>query len=306
MMGVVVGRRPGKAAWMGKPCWTLGTTAPNVVIVEIPVKAGGGDHWFLLRGDVHWDNPHCDRALEMKHLRQAQERGAGIIDVGDLFCAMQGKYDKRADKSCVRPEHQAGDYLDALVRTATDYYAPFAGNFVVIGQGNHETAIRKRHETDLTERLVSALKDRTGAGLRRGGYTGWVVFRFKYHTRMASVKLWYCHGYGGGGPVTVDNIQAQRQVAYVRDADIMVSGHTHDRWSRDFVTIGLNQQHIPEQRKIEYVKTATYKDEYAGGEGGWHIETGKPPKPKGAMWLRLMPCTEKHGLRVAWETTRAS
>jgi len=37
------------------------------------------------------------------------------------------------------------------------------------------------------------------------------------------------------------------------------------------------------------VKLPTYKDEYGKGEGGWHIETGKPPKPLGAYWLRMFP-----------------
>ncbi len=40
----------------------------------------------------------------------------------------------------------------------------------------------------------------------------------------------YHHGYGGGGPVTKDVIQTNRRAVYLPDANIVISGHTHDRW----------------------------------------------------------------------------
>jgi hypothetical protein len=95
------------------------------------------------------------------------------------------------------------------------------------------------------------------------------------------------HGYGGGGPVTVDNIQAQRQNAYIEGADIMFSGHVHERWAREFVKVGLTQDGEVFSRSSWYVKSATYKEEYGSGAGGWHVETGKPPKPLGAWWLKM-------------------
>jgi hypothetical protein len=111
----------------------------NVHVVRCDIKSQTSwDQWFLLRSDAHHDNPDCDREMEYKHLDQAMQRGAGILDAGDLFCAMQGKYDRRSDKSKVRPEHQCGDYLDALVRTAAEDYAPYAKNWILMGQGNHE------------------------------------------------------------------------------------------------------------------------------------------------------------------------
>jgi hypothetical protein len=64
------------------------------------------EQWVLLRSDVHHDNPKCNQALEKQHLDEAAEYDAPIIDNGDLFCAMQGKWDKRADKAALRPEHQ--------------------------------------------------------------------------------------------------------------------------------------------------------------------------------------------------------
>jgi hypothetical protein len=50
----------------------------------------------------------------------------------------------------------------------------------------------------------------------------------------------------------------------------------------------------------------TYKEEYGAGEGGWHIETGKPPKPLGAWWLRFTWSRSRvHGERANIQLMRA-
>lgn len=280
-------RTPSKVPKGPSVPFTIEHAGRNVAVVRIPVGGEKWEQWFLLRGDVHWDNPQCNRDLELKHLKEAKERGAGIIDVGDLFCVMQGKYDPRKSMDGVRPEHQKKDYLGALVRTAADYYEPFAHNFVVIGRGNHEQSIHERNGFDLTTALVSALNDRTGSSIQAGGYGGWVRFMLQRHTQRNSLRLYYMHGYGGGGPVTQDLIQDQRRRTYVEGADIMVSGHTHDAWAVDNAKIRLNDANAIERRSVWSVKVPTYKDEYADGAGGWHVETGKPPKPLGAWWLRI-------------------
>jgi predicted phosphodiesterase len=278
-------------------------TGPNVLTVRMDVESQvGWERWFLLSGDRHHDNPHTDWDLELKHLRQCDEREAGVIDIADLHCAMQGKYDKRSDKSCVRPEHQNGRYLDSLVETAADFYGPFAKRFLVIGDGNHEKSIKQRHETDLNERLVTLLNSNHGGNVQHGGYSGWVRFLFRRGNQKLSRRLWYMHGYGGGGPVTQDTIQAQRQRAYVENADIMVTGHTHDCWAQENIRVRLNNSGIVEQRPVWNVKVPTYKDEYGDGKGGWHVETGKPPKPLGAWWLRFF----WEGDRISTEFVRAA
>ena len=262
--------------------------------------------WFLLRSDAHHDNPDCDQDMELRHLKMAKDRGAGIIDIGDLFCAMQGKYDPRASKRKLRPEHQRDDYLDALVETAADFYEPFARNIILLGRGNHETSISKRHETDLTERLIAVLNARTGARIMSNGYTGWVRFCFRRQHQRSSRVMWYTHGYGGGGPVTLDTIQRQRQQAYIENADIMLSGHTHDAWHIDAVKHHLSKSGIVERRQVHQLKIPTYKDEYRSGEGGWHVETGKPPKPLGAWWLRFFyESIRQNVVSVKMEITRA-
>lgn len=257
----------------------------NVSIVRIKyVKTFEQD--FLFTADRHWDNPKSLQDLQIKHLDEALDRHAGVIDFGDLFCAMQGKYDKRSNKSSVRPEHQVGDYLDALVDTATIFFHPYRKNIIRLCYGNHETKILERNETDLTKRLVTALNGRRESKIHHGGYSGWVHFLFEDETgRVDQQKLWYIHGYGGGGPVTKGVIQSNRQAVYVPDAHFVVNGHIHEEWNLTVPRTRLSdnsEQWLDEQR---HIRIPTYKDEYGDGFAGWHIERGGVPKPIGAAWL---------------------
>lgn len=238
---------------------------------------------FLLTADRHWDNPHSDHALQIKHLNQAAKLGAGVLDFGDFFCAMQGKYDPRASKDCLRHEHRVDDYFDALVDTAVEFFTPYKNLFIKIAAGNHETAVKKRHEIDLTKRLVKGL----GGVVQIGDYTGWVQFRFidGSSNKLDIVNLWYTHGYGGGGPVTKGVIQTARRAAYNPDANIIVTGHIHEDWDLTVIRQRLMPDYTIKLEPQLHIQVPTYKDEFK--TSGWAIERGSPPKPVGARWLRF-------------------
>lgn len=282
--------------------WTITEKARNIHHIALELAHVKDERWFLLQSDVHWDNPHCDRDLFLKHLNQAKERDAAVLDNGDFFCAMQGRWDKRANKNDLRPEHQRGDYLDALVRTAAGELEPYANLLTVRGMGNHESAILKHQETNLTERLVERLK-LTSDTVKLGGYSGYVVFGVTYKsTRRASIKLHYHHGYGGGGAVTRGVIQTNRQAVYLADADLCWNGHTHDTWQVPIARVRLNNEAdaVVHTRQL-HIRTAGYKEEYGDGYGGFHVERGAPPKPVGAAWLRIF----QDGETIDYEVTEA-
>jgi len=269
------------------PRFKVERTAPTSLTVRIPVSGEDWEQWFLLRSDAHHDNAHCDHALEVRHLRDAVERNAGILDAGDLFCAMEGKWDKRADQNALREELRGNDYLDRLGRYAADFYAPFAPWWVMLSPGNHETAILKHHQIDLTAGLAERMADRTGYRPMVGTYAGWIRFSFEMRGgRRESKVLWYTHGYGGGGPVTLDVIQTNRQAVYLGGVDIVWSGHTHDAFMVRRDREELDHNGVPQRRHIRFVKTPGYKDEFKAGQG-YHVEKGRGPKPNGAAWLRF-------------------
>lgn len=244
---------------------------------------------FLCSADRHWDNPNSDLDLQRKHLDQAMDRKAGILDFGDLFCAMQGKFDKRSSKSSLRIDHLQSDYYDALVDSAAEWFWPYARRFIRIAYGNHETSVLTKHETDITKRLVKALnRGRRKHKVHLGGYSGWVLFLFRDMATKRIThrkKLWYIHGYGGGGPVTKGVIQSNRQAVYIPDADLVINGHIHEEWVLPITRQRLdNQGNIWRDEQL-HIRIPSYKDEYGDGSGGWHVERGGPPKPIGAIWL---------------------
>lgn len=254
----------------------------DVVTVRMDNVAPGWEQWFLVMADDHWDNPHCRRDLHTKHLKQAKERNAGVLQLGDFFCAMQGKWDKRANKGDLRPEHQDGRYLDVLVKTAAEYLDPYAENYLFLAHGNHETPVLGRHETDLTENLAERLS------IPAMGFSGFVRFLFSRKgqgSRTSRILFWH-HGSGGGGDVTKGTIQSNRRGASVDGVDIVCSGHIHESWYLTIPKVRLNAQGKWETFDVHHLCTATYKDEYTMS-GGWHIERGAPPKPLGAWWLRF-------------------
>jgi hypothetical protein len=280
---------------------TIEHVTRNSTIVAFTDVRKGWEKWILLRTDAHHDNPKCDLALEKKHLEQARDRDAFIIDNGDLFCAMQGKWDKRSDKNAMRPEHMGGNYLDLLVSTAYDFYRPYAKNWILFGRGNHETAIRKAHETDLTDRLVDRMRQ-AGSPALSGGYGGYVRFQFTLQgTRRLSRILHHYHGSGGGGPVTRGVIQTNRMAVVHPDADILFTGHTHDDW-----VVPIQRQRCNDAGRIYqdtqlHIRAPGYKDAWDDGYGGWEVERMLMPKPRGAAWLRFY--YESDGIKT--EVTRA-
>tara|TARA_S200002703_G_scaffold136487_1_gene125843 strand:+ start:1848 stop:2711 length:864 start_codon:yes stop_codon:yes gene_type:complete len=257
------------------------------VSFQVPRKSW--EQWFLLSSDRHHDNAHTNWDLEKKHLDEAVARKAGILDFGDLFCAMQGKWDKRADTAQCRPEHKEGRYLDSLVETAAEFYEEYAQNWLFLSSGNHETSILKRHETDLTERLAEQMGRSKNGNPIVGAYCGYIRFRAgreDQNSTQGSLVLYYHHGYGGGGPVTRGVIQTNRMSVYLPDPDIVVSGHTHDSWVVPVARSRLARSGKTYIDRQTHIRIPGYKDEFTGGDG-WHNHRGGPPKPNGAYWLRI-------------------
>ena len=247
----------------------------------------GDTHRIVLMSDLHWDNPKCNRDLLKRDLEYAAHNGLNILINGDLFCAMQGRYDGRRMKSDIRPEHNTSTYLDDLVGTAVEWFAPYMDNIALVGYGNHETSILKNCETDILARFVRGMNDQ-GGNIVLGGYGGWVVWSFRMPSGNAvSYRMKYFHGSGGGGVVTRGVISAQRMLAQVHGQSCAWQGHVHESWSMVNVVESLNNNHTPILREVLQIRTPCYKEEYGDGTKGWHVMRGAPPKPLGAYILEL-------------------
>ena len=100
-------------------------------------------------------------------------------------------------------------------------------------------------------------------------------------------RLAWHHGYGGDAPVTKGTIQTNRMSVYLPDANIVVTGHTHNKWIFPITRLRISGHGVTYIDEQIHVKIPGYKEEYVDGFSGWHVERGAPPKPTGSAWLRL-------------------
>ena len=253
---------------------------------------------IAMLSDIHWDNPKCDWDALKRDLDYCKKHDIPIMINGDMFCLMQGRGDRRANKSDIRPEHNNAKYLDSIVETAIEWWAPYAQNIVLIGYGNHETAIIKWQETDILQRFVDLLNYQCGTNVQVGGYTGWLIVKQVYDTKSKSTfKIKYAHGSGGGGIVTKGAINLTRALEIYEDFDVFTMGHIHENSARTDVrdTIEHNPKTgwLHKQKEIHLMVTGTYKEEYGDGSKGWHVERGAPVKPVGGRLLTFESQTMK-------------
>lgn len=281
-----------------KQGWVVERLNDMVIDLSLPeMRSMEEERWVLVMADEHFDNAHSDLNLIRRHHEEARAKGAPVIKPGDLFCAMQGKWDPRADQDQLRPELRGNHYLDKLKNFGEEVYAPYADIIAVLAPGNHETAISKRHQTSLTECLVDRLR-RAGGQTVMGGFTGFVRIKLSYQNNRKTFILHYHHGYGGGGEVTrgmIDNNRTRGQYL----ADIYVGGHIHRRNSDENEIIAVSPDGTPVRKTQWFLRTGAYKRE--DGPNGWHVEKGRAARPCGGWWLRFT--VEKHGTDRFWKMT---
>jgi hypothetical protein len=283
--------------------YTIEQTNKDVVTLRMG-NAADMVQRFLLLADVHFDSPHSNRRLLKCYLEQAKAERAGVFVFGDWFDAMQGRDDRRGDKSDLLPKYKAGDYVNRLVDDSADFLAPYAGNIVFLADGNHETGLRKHLEVDILLLLAGRL------GVCKMGYSGFVRFLFKRGVGKNGSPagatrrvMFFHHGSGGGGEVTQGIMRAQRQSAWVGDADIFVGGHTHNQWSVWMERLRLSDKGVVYRDNVLHLCLPTLKDEFTLA-GGFHVERGRAPRPQGAYWLEFKHASDEHG-RVSFDVARA-
>lgn len=246
---------------------------------------------LLVISDVHYDSVKCDRDLLTKHFQTIKGKEGLVVINGDWFDLMQGKYDPRGSKYDIRPEYNRGDYIDHVIRDSADWLAQWKVP-IILGQGNHETNILRRLETNPAERLVERLRMQ-GVDAWLGGYSGWIVFRSirkkgngTSNPEMIATTMHYHHGYGGAAPRSKGIMRADIAQQQHPDADIIIRGHDHNKWHLPVTVRRLNGYYNKEQDStVHNLQTGSYKkqgDRYAGWEtekgfsitrmGGWYVD----------------------------------
>lgn len=272
--------------------------------------------YLLLRSDAHFDSNHHDPAhsLELKHLKEAKARGAAIIDNGDAMDLMQGRDDHRSSKSDIRPCDLGGNYFDKVIADYAKFLKPYAHNLKIFGTGNHESSVLRKFEWSPTTRLVERLRALTGATIHEAGYTSWIIVQVRRPTggnakprpTSSNIKIWRTHGSTTGGGINQGTPAAAKLWQSAIDADCVIQGHNHREWIMTQARMRITNRGRVYQDTQFAINLPSYKDEFGDGYSGiessnWTVEKGMPPKPTGAMWMRIY----WEGERLAFALERA-
>lgn len=261
--------------------FTVERTADEVLTIRHNDVSAGWEQWYLLTSDWHRDNPKFRADLFHRTMKEAQRRNAGIFVFGDAHDAMQGKDDPRRSYGDLVPAITVEDYFDALEDDFVAEVQPYADSFVMMSEGNHETAPKRKNGINLVKRVARRI------GCQHMGWAGWVKFMFSNGDgKRTSRNLWFEHGSGGGGKSGRGIQYASYRAAYLPDADIIASGHIHWTW-----VLPLKRHRLRTNSKTGsdiqwHCSLPTFKDEFTP-MGGYHMEKGREPRPIGAIWLRF-------------------
>ncbi len=243
---------------------------------------------IYLFSDVHFDSMYCQRDIYTKHLESAKKEDAWILDAGDLFDAMQGRFDPRRNMDDLRPEYRRADYYDFVVNDVASFLTPYADNIVMLGMGNHELGVLKNVNSNLTDRLASKLREQKSQVVC-GGFKGWVrILVRRDNIPSGSAVIRFSHSGGGGNaPVTRGVIDTNRQAVYLPDANIVWNGHNHHGWIVPIARERISNKGVIYSDLAWYVRMPGYKAEYLNSGNGFEAQRATGPRPLGCVVVSL-------------------
>jgi len=87
--------------------------------------------------------------------------------------------------------------------------------------------------------------------------------------------------------VTKGTIQTNRRAVVYPDANIVISGHSHQQWMMPIPRLRINDFGREYRDEQLHLQIPSYKDEITGQVDGFAVEKQFAPKPLGAWWLRF-------------------
>ena len=244
---------------------------------------------IMFVGDTHLDSPYADREALKYALDQAVAEDAPIVMLGDVYDAMQGKGDKRANKAALMERyHGRDDYMNAMLEDVSAFLEPYARHIWVMLHGNHDSGITKYHEVDLV-RLLALDLNRRGGNIATPGYQSHIALKMRNSTSKNGDLIYgfVSHGAGGAAPQTGGVLSASRRAMWVPFADFVVSGHLHRDWVYSINQLRVSQSGRVYRNRVLHAQVGAWKRETHTAPS-YSVEKGMAPVDVGpAYWLEV-------------------
>jgi predicted phosphodiesterase len=192
--------------------------------VTLPIDIDRFTLFFL--GDVHEGAANHNETAFKKAVKLIEEKGDAWIGLGDYIDAINHK-DPRFNPKEVSERYKIED-LEDLPRLQSDYFMKgvesIKGKCLGLIYGNHEDTYRSHNTFDvvkyMTERMnVANLRHKACISL---SFTGAGDSK-----KSIPIKIWVCHGRGGGGMREGFPINKVFDVFRWVMGDVCVMGHLH-------------------------------------------------------------------------------
>lgn len=247
---------------------------------------------YLLCSDLHLDSIHCERKLLKKHFDDIKAKDGKIFIFGDILDVMATFGDKRLMREDVDPQFilRGRSYLDIIIEYAIEFLMPYKDNIGLISQGNHESVISKYHNTDPISRIIHGL----GGDIPQGGYKGWLFLYYQQGNSTVAQKIHYHHGFGGNAKRSKGMLDVQIEAMKYPDADLLVRGHTHQKWYDPSTT---RERVLRSGRvytdAIKYLQLGSYKNGSTDSDG-WEVQKNFTPTRMGGWYMHHRISKDDH------------
>jgi UDP-2,3-diacylglucosamine pyrophosphatase LpxH len=250
------------------------------------LKANESAHHLFI-SDIHFDSKECRRDILERDLKQAKEKGASVFIFGDLFDVMASFGDRRLRQIDIRPEYfvSGHSYLDLVIDDCYEFLKPYASNIKLISLGNHEQSIIKYHDTNPIRRLVTRLNMLDDVNIQQGDYSGDIIF--SYSDKCPYFYVNYHHGFGGNAKRSKGVLQVDIEHKEYPDADIIVRGHTHQKFYYPSTIQRRIKGHERFKKQVHYIQSGSYVDGIAKGKHGFAVERGFSQTSLGGYWIDM-------------------
>lgn len=234
---------------------------------------------IYLMGDLHIDSPYTNLQLIKKHLSQAKEENGGVIIIGDLFDLMQSNNDPRRRLSDLLPQLKETSYLNEVIKMGIEFLEPYKENIILLGYGNHELSILNKLGFDIIKEICERLN------IFKGGYEGFITMAIPSYDRDTTnrflKKIFYTHGRNSNAEMTMGILNHKRMDIWIRDIDIMVSGHLHTYWYYEQKTVEITPKNTRIYGSVHHIQLPTYKEREK--VIGYSVERVMPPPTIGCV-----------------------
>jgi len=224
--------------------------------------------WFA---DAHLDSKKSKRKFIKRLIDENPD--AFIVYGGDCFDLMQGKKDRRAEKSALGDEFSESDYWNRVIDYSRDEWLyPYKDRIIAFIEGNHTTGVLSHNEIDFLGWLTDS-----GKLANRMYAAGWIILTMKIAKgRNLCFPVYFQHAPPSGGKRSKGMLSVDILLGEHPDAKAIITEHIHETYITPQTVERLNvRAKTVQYNNVWCLQAPTTKAEHEGKKRGYYHERVK-------------------------------